>query len=46
MQEEFVDFILDIEEGKDFTVLQITDTQIIDSSQKRKAERLSKEEER
>ncbi len=45
MQKEYVDFILDIEEGKDFIVLQITDTQIIDSSQKRRAERLSKEEE-
>lgn len=39
--EEFVDFLVDVEEGRDIVVLQLTDTQIMDSSQMRRADILS-----
>ncbi|MBQ9710134.1 MAG: hypothetical protein IJV67_05895, partial [Clostridia bacterium] len=39
--EKLVDFVVEVAEGKDITVLQLTDTQIIDSSQSRTSIRLS-----
>ncbi|MBR2968335.1 MAG: metallophosphoesterase [Clostridia bacterium] len=39
--EKLVDFVVEVAEGKDITVLQLTDTQIIDSSQSRTSNRLS-----
>ncbi len=38
---EVPDFIVEVEEGKDPMILQLTDTQIIDASQQRTASRLS-----
>lgn len=38
---ELVDFIVDVEEGKDPVVLQLTDPQIIDSTQERTPDRIS-----
>ena len=38
---EKVDFVVEVEEGKKPIVLQLTDTQIIDAAQQRKANRLS-----
>lgn len=38
---QILDFVVDVEEKRDITVLQLTDTQIIDSSQERRAGRLS-----
>lgn len=42
--EGLIDFILEAEAGREAVVLQLTDPQIIDSSQKRYPERLSREE--
>ncbi len=39
--EEFVDFVVDVEEGRDSVVLQLSDTQIMDSSQMRRSDILS-----
>lgn len=39
-QEPTVDFVVEVEEGRDPVVLQFTDPQIIDSSQQRKSDRL------
>ncbi len=36
----FLDFVVEVETGRDIRVLQLTDTQIIDSSQKRTEDRL------
>ena len=38
--EDYVDFIVEVEEGRDITILQLTDTQIEDSSQVRAGETL------
>ncbi|MCR4718717.1 MAG: metallophosphoesterase, partial [Firmicutes bacterium] len=38
---EYVDFVVDVEEGREPVILQITDTQIIDSSQRRTKSRIS-----
>ena len=40
VSEEFVDFTIEVEEGRDVRVLQLTDTEIIDSTQKRTEDRL------
>lgn len=42
--EEYVDFVVDVEEGREIRVLQLTDPQIIDSSQQRYEGRLSASE--
>lgn len=42
--QEVIDFIVDVEEGRDIRVLQLTDTQIIDSAQQRSDDRLGEEQ--
>lgn len=42
-QDALVDFVVEVEEGRDPIVLQLTDTQIIDSSQQRTPDRLGAE---
>lgn len=39
--EDIVDFVLEVEEGRDVKILQLTDIQIIDSSQMRRPDRLN-----
>ena len=38
--EDFVDFVLEVEAGRDVKILQLSDIQIIDSSQRREPGRL------
>ena len=44
ISDTLIDFFVDVKENRDIKVLQITDTQIIDSSQKRDARHLSSDE--
>ena len=41
---DYVDFLVDVEEGRDITVLQLTDTQIQDSTQVREGTTLREDQ--